>query len=58
MRRLRWKHLPGNWRGTSCAFVLHWKEQISHYEKLEMEAFRQNRSWHQRACSRVYVTYT
>jgi hypothetical protein len=29
---------PGNWRGTSSAFVLHWKEQVAHYEKLEMEA--------------------
>ena len=28
---------PGNWRGTSYAFVLHWKEQVSHYEKLELE---------------------
>jgi hypothetical protein len=25
---------PGNWRGTSYAFVLHWKEQVAHYEKL------------------------
>ena len=28
---------PGNWKGTSYAFVLHWKEQVSHYEKLENE---------------------
>jgi hypothetical protein len=28
---------PGNWRGTSYAFVLHWREQISQYEKLELE---------------------
>jgi len=28
---------PGNWRGTSYAFVLHWKEQVMHYEKLELE---------------------
>jgi hypothetical protein len=30
---------PGNWRGTSYAFVLHWKEQIMKDEKLELEAF-------------------
>lgn len=30
---------PGNWRGTSYAFVLHWKEQIVNYVKLELEAF-------------------
>ena len=29
---------PGNWRGTSYAFVLHWKEQVTQYEKLELEA--------------------
>ena len=29
---------PGNWRGTSYAFVLHWKEQVTHYEKLEVES--------------------
>ena len=29
---------PGNWRGTSHGFVLHWKEQVSQYEKLELEA--------------------
>ena len=28
---------PGNWRGTSHGFVLHWKEQITQYEKLELE---------------------
>jgi hypothetical protein len=28
---------PGNWRKTSYAFVLHWKEQVMHYEKLELE---------------------
>ena len=28
---------PGNWRGTSYAFVLHWKEQVAQYEKLELE---------------------
>ena len=28
---------PGNWKGTSYAFVLHWKEQVVHYEKLELE---------------------
>jgi hypothetical protein len=27
---------PVNWRGTSYAFVLHWKEQVSKYEKLEL----------------------
>jgi hypothetical protein len=30
---------PGNWRGTSYVFVFHWKEQVAHYEKLEMEEF-------------------
>jgi hypothetical protein len=30
---------PGNWRGTSHAFVCHWKEQIIRYEKLGLEAF-------------------
>ena len=30
---------PGNWRGTSYGFVLHWKEQVMRYEKLEPEAF-------------------
>jgi hypothetical protein len=30
---------PGNWRGTSHSFVLHWKEQIIQYEKLELEDF-------------------
>jgi hypothetical protein len=29
---------PGNWRGTSYAFVLHWKDQVMKYEKLELEA--------------------
>jgi hypothetical protein len=28
---------PGNWKGTSYAFVLHWREQVKHYEKLELE---------------------
>jgi len=30
---------PGTWRGTSYAFVLHWKEQVLKYEKLELEPF-------------------
>jgi hypothetical protein len=30
---------PGSWRGTAYAFVLHWKEQVMKYEKLELEAF-------------------
>jgi hypothetical protein len=30
---------PGTWRGTSHAFLLHWKEQIMKYEKLELEEF-------------------
>jgi hypothetical protein len=30
---------PGTWRGTSHAFVLHWKEQVMKYKKLELEAF-------------------
>jgi hypothetical protein len=29
----------GNWRGTSYAFVLHWKEQVAQCEKLELESF-------------------
>jgi hypothetical protein len=28
---------PGNWRGTAYLFVLHWKEQVSYYKKLELE---------------------
>ena len=28
---------PGNWRGTMYAFVIHWKEQVAQYEKLELE---------------------
>jgi hypothetical protein len=30
---------PGNWRGTSYDFVLHWKEQVMKYEKLELKPF-------------------
>jgi HEPN domain-containing protein len=30
---------PGNWRGTSYEFVLHWKEQVMKYERLELEYF-------------------
>jgi hypothetical protein len=30
---------PGSWRGTLYGFVLHWKEQIMRYEKLELEPF-------------------
>jgi hypothetical protein len=30
---------PGNWRGTLHSFVLHWKERIIQYEKLELEDF-------------------
>jgi hypothetical protein len=37
---------PGNWRGTSYEFVLHWKEQVAHYEKLEMEAFPPKQKLH------------
>jgi hypothetical protein len=29
----------GTCRGTSHAFVLHWKEQVMEYKKLELEAF-------------------
>jgi Reverse transcriptase (RNA-dependent DNA polymerase) len=32
---------PGNWRGTSYGFVLHWKEQVMRYEKLELDPFPQ-----------------
>ena len=28
---------PVNWFGTSYAFVLHWKEQVAQYKKLELE---------------------
>ena len=28
---------PGNRRGTSYAFILHWREQVAQYEKLELE---------------------
>jgi hypothetical protein len=31
--------LSGNWRGTSFAFVLHWKELDAKYEKLNLESF-------------------
>jgi hypothetical protein len=27
---------PGNWRGAAYSFVLHWKGQVSYYEKLEL----------------------
>jgi hypothetical protein len=30
---------PGNWRSSSYGFILHWKEQVVKYEKLELEAF-------------------
>ena len=30
---------PGNWRGTTYGFVLHWKEQVVKYERLELEPF-------------------
>jgi hypothetical protein len=30
---------PGDWRDTSFAFLLHWKEQVMKYEKLELEDF-------------------
>ena len=30
---------PGTWRGSSYGFVLHWKEQVMKYEKLELETF-------------------
>ena len=35
---------PQNWRGTSDAFVLHWKEQVAQYEKLELENVPPNKS--------------
>ena len=28
---------PGTWRGTAHSFVLHWKEQVAKYERLEVE---------------------
>jgi hypothetical protein len=30
---------PGTWRGSSYGFVLHWKEQVMKYERLELEPF-------------------
>ena len=30
---------PGTWRGNSFNFVLHWKEQVLKYERLELEEF-------------------
>jgi hypothetical protein len=30
---------PGSWQGTSSGFVLHWKEQVLKYERLEQEIF-------------------
>jgi hypothetical protein len=30
---------PDDWRGTAFTFVLHWKEQVRKYERLELEAF-------------------
>jgi len=30
---------PGAWRGTAHSFVLHWKEQVAKYERLEVEDF-------------------
>jgi hypothetical protein len=46
---------PGDWRGTSFAFVLHWKEQVMKYEKLELEDFppRQKLSLIQNAVGEV-----
>jgi hypothetical protein len=28
---------PGEWRGTSFRFVLHWQEQLAKYEELDLE---------------------
>jgi hypothetical protein len=28
---------PGEWRGTSFGFVLHWQEQLDKYEELDLE---------------------
>jgi hypothetical protein len=30
---------PGTWSGSSYGFVLHWKEQVMKYKRLELEAF-------------------
>jgi hypothetical protein len=30
---------PGTWRNNSFNFVLHWKEQVMIYDKLELEEF-------------------
>ena len=36
---------PGNWRGTSHGIVLHWKEQVTQYEKLELETIPSEYRW-------------
>lgn len=54
---------PGTWRGTSFNFVLHWKEQVMKYAKLELEEFppKQKLCMLQNAVSEVselsYVTF-
>jgi hypothetical protein len=37
---------PGNWRDTSYEFVLHWKEQVMKYERLELEDFPPKQKLH------------
>jgi hypothetical protein len=39
LKRINRAQYTGNWHGTSYAFVLHWREQISQNEKLEREHF-------------------
>jgi hypothetical protein len=37
LKHITSERFPGNWRGTAYYFVLHWKEQVSYYDKLEIE---------------------
>ena len=39
MQYITTSRFPGNWRGTSYDFVLHWNEQVVKYERLEVELF-------------------
>jgi hypothetical protein len=37
MKYLKNARYPGEWRGTSFGFVLHWQEQLAKYEELDLE---------------------
>ena len=39
MQYIKTAQYPGTWRGNSFNFVLHWKEQVLKYERLELEEF-------------------